>query len=206
MAGWELTAMTLSHVWRERPLWALAILALVVGFVVMPAELYPADPATMREETRSILLHGELAVEDIIARSYRLYDEPGQYVVDNPRNGRSYSKYGSMAAWMYLLPMGAELIIEGELPPIVSPRRVVYLNAFNIVMSLLVAASIYRTARRFDAGAWTAALFVAICFYTTFLWNYLRAQNSEIMQLLFFAWAVTGFLDTVDERQTGARG
>jgi hypothetical protein len=111
-----------------------------------------------------------------------------------------------MAAWMYLVPMGAELLIEGELPPLSSPRRVVYLNIFNIALSILVAASIYRTARRFDAKPWMAALFVALCFYTTFLWNYLRAQNSEIMQLLFFGWAVTGFLDALDERRSGTKG
>lgn len=195
--------MMLKQSWRERPLWALVVLVLMLGGLYMPAEIYPGDPVTMREETRAILLHGELAVEEIVAINYRQVGEAGQYVVDNPRNGRSYSKYGSMAAWMYLLPMGAELLIEGKLPPFGSPIQVVYLNVFNIVISGLVAASIYRTARRFDAGPWKAALFVAICFYTTFLWNYLRAQNSEIIQLLFFAWAVTGFLDTVDERRNG---
>lgn len=198
--------MTLKQAWRERALWALVALVIGLGFLCMPAEIYPADPMTMREETRAILLHGELAVEDIVARSYRMQGESGQYVVDNPRNDRSYSKYGSMAAWMYLLPMGAELLIEGTLPPISSPRRVVYLNVFNIMMSVLVAASMYRTARRFEARPWTAALFVVLCFYTTFLWNYLRAQNSEIMQLLFFAWAVSGFLDVLDERRTGEKG
>lgn len=198
--------MTRKQTWRERSLWALVGLVFGLGFLYMPAEMYPADPITMREETRAILLHGELAVEDIVARNYRMQGEPGQYVVDNPRNDRSYSKYGSMAAWMYVLPMGAELLIEGTLPAISSPRRVVYLNIFNVAMSVLVAASIYRTARRFEASPWAATLFVVICFYATFLWNYLRAQNSEIMQLLFFAWAVSGFLDVLDERRTGEKG
>lgn len=197
---------SLRETWWEQPLWALAALVVVVGFVWMPAEMYPGDPMTMREETRAILLHGELAVEDIVARNYLTTGEAGQYVVDNPRNDRCYSKYGSMAAWMYLLPMGAELLVEGELPPFSSPRRVVYLNIFNVALAVLVAASLYRTARRFDATAWVAAGFVTLCFYTTYLWNYLRAQNSEIMQLLFFAWAVTGFLDILDERRRGQAG
>lgn len=205
-AGLGTQTLSLEQTWRERPLWALVALVLILGTVCMPAEIYPGDPFAMREETRAILLRGELAVDDAVARSYRTTGEAGQYVVDNPRNDRSYSKYGSMAAWMYLLPMGAELLVEGELPPFSSPRRVVYLNIFNIVLSVLVAASIYRTARRFDARPRTAALFVALCFYTTFLWNYLRAHNSEIMQLLFFGWAVTGFLDVLDERRAGVEG
>lgn len=68
----------------------------------MPGEIYPGDPVTMREETRAILLRGELAVSDEVVRQYSR-GEPGQYIVDNPRNGRSYSKYGSMAAWFYLV-------------------------------------------------------------------------------------------------------
>ena len=197
-----MTAIT----WHERPFRVLMGLVALVGIAVMPREMYPGDPFTMREETRAILLHGELAVSDVVVRNYAQNGEPGQYVVDHPTNGRSYSKYGSMAAWFYLLPMGLENLIEGELPPFVSNRRVLYLNIFNIVLSLLVAASIYRTARRFDAAPWVAATFVGLCFYTTFLWNYLRAQNSEIMQLLLFAWAVTAFLDVLDARKRGDSG
>jgi hypothetical protein len=54
--------MTLKQTWQERPLRALVALVLLLGVVYMPAQIYPADPLTMREETRAILLHGELAV------------------------------------------------------------------------------------------------------------------------------------------------
>lgn len=198
--------MTLRETWREGPLWALVGLVLVLGVVFMPAEVLPGDPLTMREESRAILLHGELAVEDELVAKYAAAGEAGQYVVENPRTGRSYSKYGSMSAWMYCLPLGLELLVAGELPAFDSPSRLVYLNLFNVALSVAVAASIYRTARRFDATPWAAAAFVTSCFYATYLWFFLRAQNSEILQLLFFAWAVTGFLDLLAEREAGARG
>ena len=194
--------MAVLKAWPGRLL--LAVVA-VVGVVCMPREMYPGDPETMREETRAILLQGELAVSEAVAREYAA-GVPGQYIVENPRNGRSYSKYGSMAAWFYLLPMGLERLIEGELPPFGSQRRVFYLNLFNVALSLLVAASLFRTAQRFGAAPWVAATYVGLCFYTTFLWNYLRVQNSEIMQLLLFAWAVTAFLDVLDARQHGLGG
>jgi len=182
------------------PGWLLLAVVATVGVVCMPRDMYPGDPMAMREETRAILLRGELAVSEVVVREYASSD-PGQYIVDNPRNGRSYSKYGSMAAWFYLLPMGIERLIEGGLPPFSSPRRVVYLNIFNVLLSLLVAASLFRTAQRFGAAPWLAATYVGLCFYTTFLWNYLRVQNSDIMQLLMFAWAVTAFLDVLEARQ-----
>jgi len=197
-----------ANIWQNRVFLALTALIAIVGVAVMPKEVYPGDPMTMREETRAILLRREMAVSDFVVRDYLTTGDTGQYIVDNPNNGRSYSKYGSMAAWFYLLPMGVERLIEGSLPPFFSPRRVLYLNIFNIIMSLLVAASLFRTAERFGAVPWVAATFVGICFYATFLWNYLRAQNSEIMQLLLFCWAVAAFLDIVDARrkQVGSRG
>jgi hypothetical protein len=178
----------------------------LVGIVTMPAEMYPGDPVTMREETRAILLERELAVAEAVAQHYAQIGEPGQYVVENPGNGRSYSKYGSLAALFYTIPMGVEWLSEGDLPPFTSERRVLYLNIFNLVLSVLLATSVYHTARRFDAAPWVAATFVLLCFYTTFLWNYLRAQTSEIMQLLLFAWAVAAFLDVLKARSTGERG
>jgi hypothetical protein len=189
--------------WRERWFWVLLAFVATISVVFMPREMYPGDPVTVREETRAILLHGELAVEPFVAKHYAETQEKGQYVVEHLRNGRSYSKYGSMLAFAYILPMAAEWLLEGELPPFSSPRRTLYLNAFNILMSLLIAASLYRTARRFEAADWVAASFVSLCFFTTFLWNFLRVQNTEIFQLLCFAWSVTTFLDVLDARQHG---
>lgn len=181
-----------------RPRTMLAATVALVGLVVMPAQMYPGDPVTMREETRSLLLRGEYAVSESVAQHYRQTTEAGQYVVDHPRNGRAYSKYGSMAAWFYVVPMAVERIIEGSLPPYGSERRVFYLNIFNIVLSVLAAMSLQRTACRMGAAPWVATAFVLTSFYATFVWNYLRAQNSEIMQLLLFSWAVTAFLDAVE--------
>jgi hypothetical protein len=173
----------------------LPAIVIVLGVIAMPAEIYPGDPMAMREEARAILLRGEYAITDSIAQHYRNTSEVGQYVVDHPETGRAYSKYGSMAAWFYVLPMAVERVVEGSLPPFVSERRLIYLNGFNIVLSVLVAASLQRTAMRFGAQRGIATAFVVGCFYTTFIWNYLRAQNSEIMQLLLFSWATTAFLD-----------
>lgn len=184
--------------WPHAAQTVLLAIVLALGVVVMPAEIYPGDPVAMREESRAILLRGEYAITESVAQSYRETSETGQYVVDNPRNGRAYSKYGSMAAWFYVLPMAVERIVDGSLPPYVSHSRLVYLNVFNVVLSALVAASMHRTACRMGATPWVATAFVLASFYATFVWNYLRAQNSEIMQLLLFGWAVTAFLDAVD--------
>lgn len=183
------------------PKHVLALVVVGMGILFMPAEMYSGDPMTMREETRAILLRGELAVSESVAREYATKAEPGQYVVDNPSTGRAYSKYGSMAAILYALPLGLELLFEGHLPPFVSERRLVYLNVFNIALSVLAALSLQRSALRLGASPWLGAAYVAACFYTSFVWNYLRVQNSEIMQLLLFSWAFSAFLDIVDDRE-----
>lgn len=192
--------MASLRITKESSFWLLLAVVLVVNVVFMPRDMYPGDPVTMREETRAMLLHGELAVEDVVAKAY---GDNGQFVVVNPRNGRAYSKYGSMSAMMYLVPMALEKLVEGDLPPMNSPNRVVYLNLFNLVMSLIAAALIYKTARRLGGAPNVAALYVGLAFYATFAWTYLRAHNSEIIQLVFFAWAVSAYLDLVDARRAG---
>jgi hypothetical protein len=98
----------------DRELWYLLAAVAVMGIVFMPREMTPGDPFAVREETRAILLHGELALEPSVAKHYAQTQERGQYVVENPNNGRTYSKYGSMLALAYVLPMAVEWCIEGE--------------------------------------------------------------------------------------------
>lgn len=182
----------------DKTLWLLLLFVTLMGVAWMPQEIYPGDPIAMREESRSILLHQQLSIE---AETQKVYGNNGQYVVQNPRNGLWYSKYGSMTSLMFMVPLSIELLIEGSLPPRSSPSRAFYLNLYNVLLSVLCAALIYRAARRFNIEARWAACFIILAFYSTYTWNYLRAQNSEIMQLLFFACTVNAFLNVIDRRR-----
>src|SRR5262249_15915878 len=114
------------------------------------------------------------------------FGDPGQFFVVNTRNHRYYSKYGISNSLMFVAPMVAERLIEGKLPPFDSPRRVFYLNLNHLALSLVLAFVLYRICGLYTSRRWLSVLYVLIIFYTTFLWNYLRAQNGEIAQVLCF--------------------
>src|SRR6185295_16935508 len=71
--------------------------------------------------------------------------------------------------------------------PFYTHSLVFMLNLYNVALSLLIAWYLYQLAGLYVARALTRSLFVLAVFYSTFLWNYLRAQSSEIFQVLFFA-------------------
>jgi len=66
-----------------------------------------------------------------------------------------------------------------------SNGRLIYLNCFNIILTLATAAYLYLVAARYTGSRSIPVIFVLTAFYCTFWWNYLRAQNSDIYQTLF---------------------
>ena len=166
----------------DPPLVALLLLVGFVSFLAMPAERMIGDPFAMREESRALLLHGTLAVPDEVD-----FGEPGQYFTRNPRDGRLYSKYGILCGLLYALPLGVDYFSGGELPKWGSADQVFLLNVFNLGFSLLLAALLYGIGSHFSRRPWGVVLWVLLCCYSTYLWYYLRAQNSEIFQSVFFA-------------------
>jgi len=168
----------------DRPLTALLCTVAIVDGLCMPNDCLPGDPTAMREEARAILQGRGLAIDPELAPRF---GEPGQYVVLNPGDGRYYSKFGIMNGLLFLLPLAAERIFAGPLPPAISEARVLWLDGFNWALSLALAFVLYRICGFFTPRRWHAAAFVLAAFYATFLWAYLRVQGSELFQVLFFA-------------------
>ncbi|MBS1983391.1 MAG: hypothetical protein JST16_04395 [Bdellovibrionales bacterium] len=174
----------------------------LVNLLCMPKQIYPGDPIAMREESRALILTGWLAAPDELAKNF---GEPGQFFAYNENDHHYYSKYGVMSSLLFAIPMSLEKLVTGELPAGNSPTRVVYLNFFNLSLSLVVAALLYALARRYTTQEWVRWTFVLLSFYATYLWNYLRAQNSEIFQLTFFLAFVHSFLRLKDRLQANDR-
>lgn len=163
----------------------LLLLTFLAAFGVfsLPARLHVGDPYTWREEARSLLLRGELHVADDTAASH---GEPDQYFVRNPRNGLYYSKYGVMNGILSAVPLWFEEKLTGSLPAWDSPQRRLFLGLHSVVISLLIAWLLFRLCLFYGASREAATLYVLLCVFTTFLLYYLRAANSEALQVLFF--------------------
>jgi hypothetical protein len=170
---------------KSRVMWAVLVVTVItINTTTMPALYYLGDPFAMREEARSILLEGRLAVDSSIAAHF---GERGQYFVAH--DGLYYSKYGVMNALMFFPPLLVERLASGKIPALTSDSRLLLLNLYNVGLSALLASFLFRLANLYTRNLLASAVYVLMTLYGTFLWNYLRGQSGEIFQVLFF----TGF-------------
>jgi len=162
----------------------LAAAVAAFNFAGMPGQFLDGDPAAWREEARSIVLRGELSVPPGFASRFF---EPGQYFVRNESNGRYYSKYGVMNALMSLPPLWAQAAAGSDISTPGTYPSLLAFNLWNVALSALLAALLYRLASLYTARVPVRLLFVVGTLYCSALWFYQRAQSSELYQAVFFA-------------------
>ena len=168
---------------------ALLVLIGAINFAAMPAIWYAGDPTAWREEARSILRDKALHVDAEIAKQSGDY---GQYFAFNPQKGWWYCKYGLMNSVMALPPMALDSLLKGRVPRPGKESLLIF-NLYNILLSLLTCALLYRISGWYTRRIWVRVVYMLCACYTTFFWYYQRAQSSEIYQVLFFT-AVFYFL------------
>src|SRR5262249_22898486 len=161
----------------------LALAVVLVNFVAMPGEFLRGDPAAWREEARSIVAAGELAVP---ARVAERYGQPGQYFARNEKTGAYYLKYGLMNALMLVPPLFVERVTGALSDRLTYPSLLLH-NLWNIVLSALLAAMLYHLAALYTQRTAVRVGFALTTLYASAMWFYLRAQTSELYQVLFFS-------------------
>jgi len=175
----------------------------VTGILWMPGEFLSGDPNAWREETRSLLLGGELHVPAEFARQY---GEPGQYFVRNERNGLYYSKYGIGNAILALPPLWLERETRGLTPPGHKTSLLLF-NLWHVAYGIVLAALLYALSADYSRRPGVRALYVSAAIYCTSLWFYQRAQSAEVYQVILFTaffMALVRFLRPL--QRNGPRG
>ncbi|MFN4244150.1 MAG: hypothetical protein ACK4PI_13045 [Tepidisphaerales bacterium] len=162
------------------------VVSLVVSVVSWPLHYYGSDPVAVREEARALLLTGRLDV----GVPPSPWDRPGEYFVRNERTGAWVSKYGLMATLAAVPPLAAEYVMTGELPPLDSRDRLVLLNGWNTVLTVVAGLGLVRLAGLFTARTWLMVAFALVSLFGTYLWNYTRAQSVELVQVTAGVWLV----------------
>lgn len=171
---------------------ATLAVAFTVLVLTMPEFIYTGDPMAIRASTIRWLETGRLDVPGEYAESF---GDKGQYFFENPRTGKWYPKFGILNTFLYAPPLFLERLTAGPLgfddglDSVLWQRRCWWLNVYNITLSLILAVYLYRTARHVAAPPGVAMTYVLLVFFGTFLWTYLRAQTTELFQVLFFSAA-----------------
>ena len=152
---------------------------LAVNFATMPAEEYPGDASAVRLEAISLINSGQWALPpDIVA----LAGARGQYFYQNAK-GAWYPKYGILNTLIYVPPLWLQKVASGRLT--FESDSTFCLNLFNLVLSGISATYLVLLARRYTTSMAAVWAFVIAAFYSTFWWNYLRAQTFETYVTLF---------------------
>src|SRR5262249_34956417 len=81
----------------------------------------------------------------------------------------------------------------------VPPDLAIY-NLYNVLLAALAGAALYALSGRYSQRPAMRVAFVLATLYGTYLWYYLRAQSSEVYQVLFFLGyfgVLVKYLDTL---------
>ena len=177
---------------RSSPGWLRAALLVAVGalgLLAMPTGAISLDQVAWHEEARSIVVHGRLSIDESIGRA-----GTWAYVL-NERDGRYYSKYGTLNALLSVPPLAIEFALSGDVPHesdlemqrlTVPPLRVVVFDIEQVCLSIVGAALLWAITGYQSASRWTRILFLLMTLYCTTLWHYLRYPSSELTQAVLF--------------------
>jgi hypothetical protein len=183
---------------RMKNVVGLVAFVFVVNFTTMPASEYMGDAMAVRMQAITLINSGQFAIPADLAREA---GAPGQYFYENA-NGRFYPKYGIFNTFIYMPALLLEKILAGHLP---SAEHTLYLNLFNIVLSCLTVGYLALLARRYTNSNVTILIFVLASLYSTFWWNYLRAQTFEIYLTLLMLAFYYHFISARERERAGAR-
>ncbi len=175
-----------------------AFLSLLVGVALwhlwtLPRFFYSGDNFAPRSEVAHWLMTGQLgidyAVESVFGgtREKRagMLEQRGQYFFENDAKKRFYSKYGIGYTLLYLLPLGAQKLIAGQVALMDTSRiQILLLGLYQILFSLATAAYLYALAGLYAERRSARRWFVFLVVYGTFLWHYLRAPTLEVFQVV----------------------
>ena len=165
---------------------ALCGFVFAVNLITMPRTSYSGDPVAMRMATVSLIDEGKLDIAPARAQ----LSTRGQFFVENSRNGKFYSKYGIFNSLMFLPPIFMDKKLPSSIIPAAANGKVesgtFYLNLYNLLLTLFLTFYLFRLASLYSDRTWARVIFVLTSLYTTFLWNYTRAQTAELFQVLFF--------------------
>jgi len=110
---------------------------------------------------------------------------PGQYVFQNSKDQRYYSRWGFFDTILFAIP---EFFVTHDVngPIVLTNESVLAHNVCNLFLSVAVGILLFLIAEKFSDNSISNFFFVLISLYSTFMFNYLRAQSYEIWQILFF--------------------
>ena len=165
--------------------WHIIILLILVSginFLYMPAFRITGDAEAIEYVSYRLIKYGSLSVPEEFAKNH---GSRGQTYFENIIRHKWYSKYGIANTFIMTIPLYMEKVFIGDLQ-YDSEFRTLFLNLFNILLSIFLFFYIYHLSTLYKNRSWVNTAFSLSVLYCTYLSYYIRAQSAELYQILFF--------------------
>jgi hypothetical protein len=172
-----------------RPLFFLLLLVAGILFLTLPREVYRGDAVAIRGATLSLLQSGDLAINKELFEKNKelLIGQDQAYFVRNSHDGRYFSKWGFLNTLLYIPPVSLELLRDPEMPFMAWRGDFgAIVSTYNILWALGLTFYLWLLLGLFTKQSIVKIVYILGCLFASFLWNYLRAQTTEIFQVFFF--------------------
>ena len=195
--------------------WLLGLVLLVgvINFWAMPYYFYAGDAYAEKinaiywvrsgQITIPLTMHHDPSIKSLSRVKYR-------YFVLNKDQSGMISKWGpSVVALMALPELVRSVVFKSDMAwdaPLKPDRASILAhNIFNVVLSMVLAGYLFFLAVKVSSKAFpqgkengvsvylTSVAFTLAALYSSFVWNYLRAQSYDLWQLVFFTMGVTHY-------------
>ena len=190
----------------QRPLLLLLALVGSVLFLSMPREVYRGDAVAIRGATLSLLQSGDLAIHDeLLAQNKEIIAGQDQaYFIRNEDDGRYFSKWGFLNTLLYIPPVSVQLLRDSDLSLLaVRGDFGLVLSLYNILWALGLTIYLWLLAGLFVQKNSIKIVYILGCLFSSFLWNFLRAQTTEIFQVFFFVACAYHYFFWLRKREEG---
>ena len=193
----------------ERSLFILLFFVTGILVLTLPREMYRGDAVAIRGATLSLLQSGDLAIhEELVEKNAAILTGQDQaYFIRNDADGRYFSKWGFLNTLLYIPPVAIQLLQDNELD-LLSVRGdfAALVSTYNILWALALAFYLWLLSGLFVQQRGVRVVYILGCFFASFLWNFLRAQTTEIFQVFFFVAGSFHYLRWIREKEKGASG
>ncbi len=165
---------------------AILCLSLVVGmlnFLTMPKFYYPGDAYAIKLSAINFVMNKDLGISFEKREKIKGFlIVKGNAFHENKEAGKYYQRWGFINTILFAIP--EFFITHDEIR--ISDKSIFYHNCLNVLISVFIAIYLYFISALYSRSIWANLFFPLAVLYTTFYWNYLRAQSYDIFQVLFF--------------------
>lgn len=191
-------AQTLRDFLDRREFLTIAIFFLTINFITMPKFAYRGDPMAVRCAAAHLIQKHSFGIGVDKAPAIQfLLDDSGAFFFLNKQKQQYFSKWGIVTTLLFTPPLAIDEIFfgigqtyepaKGGKNLAIYTRQLVFLmNLYNLALGLAIIWYLLKLAHLYIESVPLACVFTLASIYSTFLWNYLRAQSLEIFQVLFF--------------------